>query len=95
MRFEWDQAKAASNLVKHDISFELATRVWEDPLHELRFDRVENGEERWHAIGFVGAELLVVAIHTYPDPVDKDLVRIISARQATRQERRFYEQEDF
>lgn len=40
MRFEWDSEKARVNLAKHDVSFELATRVWDDPLHVVLPDRV-------------------------------------------------------
>jgi uncharacterized DUF497 family protein len=35
MRFEWDKGKARSNLAKHGVSFELALRVWDDPLHVI------------------------------------------------------------
>lgn len=94
MNFEWDEAKAASNLDKHGVSFELATRVWDDPLYTIRFDRLENDEERWHAIGLVGAQMVAVVVHAYPDLDDDQTVRIISARRATRQERQFYEQEN-
>lgn len=55
MQFEWDPEKARKNLTKHDVSFELAKRVWDDPLHVVVPDRVEDGELRWHAIGQVGA----------------------------------------
>jgi hypothetical protein len=94
MIFEWDTAKAASNLEKHGLTFETATRVWDDPLYEIRPDRVVEGEERWHAIGRIGAELIVVVVHTYPDVDDDQTVRIISARKATRFERRLYEQDN-
>lgn len=57
MIFEWDDGKAASNLVKHGVSFELAREVWNDPLYVVLPDRVEGGERRWHAIGIVGAGL--------------------------------------
>ena len=63
MIFEWDEAKAVANREKHGISFELATRVWDDPLHEVRFDRLEEGEERWHAVGLLGSELILVVVH--------------------------------
>ena len=93
LKFEWDLAKAQSNLAKHGVSFELAARVWEDPLHVVLFDRFEDGEDRWHAVGLVGQIVLVVVVHTYPDADDEERVRIIGARKATRQERTRYEQE--
>jgi uncharacterized DUF497 family protein len=93
LNFEWDPAKAQSNLAKHGVSFELAARVWDDPLHVVIFDRLEDGEHRWHAVGLVGEIVLLVVVHTYPDVDDEEHVRIIGARKATRQERTRYEQE--
>lgn len=91
MRFEWDPAKAASNIVKHDVAFEAAIEVWDDPLHVITFDRVEGGEERWRAFGLVNAVAVLVVVHSDPDQ-DDDRVRIISARKATNSERRVYEE---
>ena len=93
MAFEWDREKAASNLVKHGVSFELAREVWSDPLHVIVPDRVTDGERRYHAIGMVGHVVLLVVVHMYPDGEDADRVRIIGARRATRQERRRYEED--
>lgn len=93
MAFEWDREKAASNLVKHGVSFELAQEVWRDPLHVIVPDRVEGHEQRWHAIGLVGAVVVLVVVHSYPEPNDEARVRIISARKATSHERKRYEQE--
>lgn len=44
MHFEWDLEKARINLAKHGITFELAQRVWDDPLHVVIPDRFEDGE---------------------------------------------------
>ena len=93
MPFEWDREKAASNLVKHGVSFKLAQEVWRDPLHVIVPDRVEGHEQRWHAIGLVGAVVVLVVVHSYPEPDDEAHVRIISARKATSHERKRYEQE--
>ena len=95
MRFEWDPAKAATNLRKHGVSFELARRVWDDPLHVIVPDRISDGEHRWHSIGVVGELTILVVVHTYPDANEDDLVRIIGARKATSHERRRYEQDGF
>ena len=94
MDFQWDSRKAASNLAKHGVSFELACEVWDDPLHVIVPDRVVDGEQRWHAIGMVGAVVLLVVVHAYPDEAHESKVRIIGARRATRQERKRYEEED-
>ncbi|MDE1918946.1 MAG: BrnT family toxin [Sphingomonadales bacterium] len=95
MTFEWDPAKAASNLAKHRVSFELAQLVWNDPLYVLLPDRndPETGEQRWHAIGTVGGQALLLVVHTYPNPDNEDHVRIIGARKATSHERKRYEAE--
>ncbi len=93
MEFEWDDVKATANLAKHGVSFTLAQAVWDDPLHILLPDRIEGGEQRWHAIGLVGAVVVLVVVHSYPEPGDEDRIRIIGARKATSHERRRYEQE--
>ena len=95
MRFEWDTAKAATNLRKHGVSFELAGRVWDDPFHVIVPDRIIEGEQRWHAVGVVGSATLLVVVHTCPDANAEVLVRIIGARKATSHERRRYEQQGF
>ena len=93
MRFEWDPEKARRNLAKHSITFELAQRVWDDPLHVVIPDRIEDGEQRWHAIGAISPVVIVVVVHIYPDEDETDRVRIIGARKATSHERRRYEEE--
>lgn len=93
MLFEWDYQKAAHNLAKHGVSFKLAQEVWSDPLYVVLPDRVEDGEQRWHAIGMIGAIVILVVVHSYPEPDDEGRVRIISARKATAHERKRYEQE--
>src|SRR3546814_6235384 len=60
--FEWDDDKAAANLRKHHVAFELAELVWDDPAHIIVFDRYENDEERWHAIGLVRGILILTAL---------------------------------
>ncbi len=98
LRFEWDEAKNLSNRRKHGVSFEGASAVFLDPLHVSVLDRIQNGEERWQAIGTVGDLLLVAVAHTATeegeDGANVEVVRIISARPATRKERRRYEDEN-
>lgn len=93
MIFDYDPEKAAENLAKHSVSFALAAAVWDDPLHVILPDRVVDGERRYHAIGLVGAVVVLVVVHIYPDGEDGNRVRIISARRATPHERRRYEEE--
>ena len=92
MHFEWDALKNLSNLAKHDIDFETALRVFADPLHLTVPDQVIDLEMRWRTIGVAGGHLLVVVVHTdREDERGGQVLRIISARKATKHERRDYE----
>lgn len=90
--FTWDPAKAASNRRKHGVGFEDAARVFDDPLHLTVQDRIENNEQRWQTIGQVRGAIILLVAHTVmedgPEPVET--IRIISARAATRRERKRY-----
>ena len=92
IRFEWDAAKAASNLAKHRVSFETATRTFADPYLLTRQDRIENGEQRWQSIGMVDGLLVLLVAHTVGEAGDgTEVLRIISApasRQAEPKERK-------
>jgi uncharacterized DUF497 family protein len=92
VRFEWDETKNRGNIAKHGIGFDEARRVFSDPNVIIREDRVIEGEERLHAIGYVDRVLLVV--HTVREEGLGAIIRIISARKATRSERRLYEETD-
>jgi len=97
VRFEWDEAKGRSNRVKHGIGFEEAAQVFRDPLRITVQDRIENGEQRWQTYGSLGGLMIVVVAHTITE-IDEDgaeieVIRIISARTATRKERWRYENE--
>ncbi len=91
VRFEWDESKDLSNFRKHGIRFRTATRVFEDPNYMMEQDREVDDEERWQTIGWAGDVLLLTVAHTVEDEADDLVVRIISARRATVQERRRYE----
>ncbi len=93
MKIEWDDQKNLLNYTKHKVSFELACQVFDDPLHLVKFDRVVDGEERWHAMGSVMGRHVLVVVHTYRNQEDEEILRIISARRASSHERRHYEQE--
>jgi uncharacterized DUF497 family protein len=92
MEFKWNEEKNRINKEKHGISFEEASAVFNDPMHLAFIDeRFEYGEERWITIGQVRSEMFIVAAHTYMDVDGNETIRIISARRATRKERRQYE----
>lgn len=91
MRWTWDAEKNAANKRKHGLSFETAVLVFDDPLAVSRPD-VYPFEERFHTIGIIGNETILV-VHT--SVTVKHVGRIISARKATKHERRIYEEDDF
>jgi uncharacterized protein len=93
IRFEWDPVKARTNLRKHDVSFEDAMHVFEDPYALFEQDRAdEAGELRWQALGLAGEAAVVLVAHTVREEGEGEVVRLISARRATRKERTRYEQ---
>ncbi len=92
-RFEWDYSKADSNLAKHGVSFSEALRVFADPNLLLEQDRVVDGELRWKALGVANSYLIFMVAHTSTEEDDFEVIRIISARPATRKERKQYERE--
>lgn len=89
MQTLWDPRKAAANLKKHSVSFEEASTVFSDRLALTGADPDHSvGQARWITFGeSVRGRLLVVA-HTE----EGDIIRIISARAATRREKRLYEE---
>jgi len=90
--FEWDPAKAEINQRKHGISFEDAVQVFDDPYSLAEQDRIVGGEYRWQTIGLVEGVALVLVAHTVREEGSEPVIRIISARRATRKERKHYEQ---
>ena len=92
MRFEWDHAKSIENQKKHGVSFEEAREVFDDPLHLALLDeRFGYFEERWITMGSTRKRRIVVAANLYFDDEGEEVVRIISAREATVHERKQYE----
>ena len=88
MQFEWDPNKATNNIAKHEISFNEASTVFADPL-SLTFSDPDHSrsEDRYITISESMQRNLLIISHT-----DRDQrIRIISARKATRRERRIYE----
>ena len=88
-RFVWDSEKATSNRSKHGIAFEKACEVFFDPFIKLEDASVET-EGREAAIGLTEDWELLFVVHLLRE---EDAIRIISARAATTQERRKYEDE--
>ncbi len=89
MKFEWDQDKAASNLSNHGVSFDEAKTVFNDPLYVDFFDPDHSyNEHRYIIIGQSIANRLILVAYTERE----DAIRLISAREATRKERKNYEE---
>ncbi len=89
LEFEWDEDKAASNKKKHHISFEEAATVFADPLGVIFEDEVHSTEEqREILIGHSEKNRLLLVSFTER----AGAIRIISARQATKKERKDYEE---
>ena len=88
--YRWDDAKAASNYIKHGVTFEAAHDVFKDPFAiEFVDDREDYGEDRFILIGMAGQRLLVV-VYTIRD----ERIRLISARGAEPFEQRQYHEQD-
>lgn len=92
--FEWEAAKARTNLTKHGVSFRSATAVFRDPLALTTYDDEHSEtEERWVTLGRTENGRYLVVVHTFAQVSEAEIhIRLISARAADRQEIRDYEQ---
>ncbi|MGB5602679.1 MAG: BrnT family toxin [Gammaproteobacteria bacterium] len=93
IKFEWDAAKSAANVRKHGVSFEEAKSVFYDEF-AIQFYDSENSEleeDRFLLLGQSSESRILLVCHCERD--SDNTIRIISARKATRKERRFYEGE--
>lgn len=89
IKFEWDPAKAASNKKKHGVSFEEAQSVFYDEFAVQFFDEDNSGpENRFLMLGFSDAARLLIVCHC--ELSQGSIIRIISARKATKNESRYY-----
>lgn len=88
MKFEWDERKNQSNLIKHGFDFADASRIFNSPMLIEFDDREDYGEDRWIGIGLLSGRVVVV-VYT---ELEEETVRIISLRKALTHERRRYEQ---
>jgi uncharacterized protein len=91
LRFEWDETKNLINQQKHGLDFETASLVFDDPSALTIQDRFENEEERYQTIGMIESILIVLVAHAFEIKQNTEIIRIISARKATRAERKSYE----
>lgn len=88
MVYEWDENKNKLNIRKHGVDFNVAKRLFERSVLTALDIRNDYGEEREISIGLVDGVLMLTVVHT---DREHNVVRIISTRKATRQERRRYE----
>lgn len=86
-RFEWDARKNKANVAKHDLSFEDARRAFSGPMLSRIDKRRDYGEERWVGLGRIKGVVVVIAY-----TMRSDKTRLISARKASRNETKTYEQ---
>ena len=91
MRFEWDEEKNRRNRTKHGLSFESVVDLFFDPRSIPKDDREVNGEERKWLIGWTRSLIVTVVVYVTKDEYDEEIIRIISARRATRSERLDFE----
>jgi len=85
MRFTWDKKKKKKNIKKHGIDFSELAKVFDKPMLIRIDDREDYGEIRWISLGDLGGKIIVL-VYTEKD----DTVRFISARRATKNEKRIY-----
>lgn len=89
MSYEWDPNKAKSNFKKHGVKFADAVGVFEDE-NAITIDDENEKEDRYVTIGMDFLSRILVVVYTFRDIV----IRIISARKATKREKRMYEEQD-
>ncbi len=88
-QFAWDPEKAKSNLKKHQVSFEEASTVFDDPQYITFLDEEHSAdEERYITIGLSNKSRLLMVAHTERE----DRIRIISTRKATKNEETYYQE---
>jgi uncharacterized protein len=91
-QFTWNAAKAASNLQKHGIAFEAAVQVFADPNKLVELDLHERSETRWRTVGRIEGNFVILVVHLDCEEGDREIIRLISARPASKLERKQYEQ---
>ncbi len=89
MRFEWHPRKAEANLRAHGISFAEAATVFDDAFALTREDPDAAEEQRFVTLGLSDEAKLLVVVYAYSDP---NIIRVISAWKANKQQRELYEE---
>jgi len=92
MRFEWDDGKNRQDIRKHDVSFETAVLVFDDPYALTQRDMTFEAEERWITLGAIGVGSILLVVHTFYEEQNDEVIRVISARAAEFHERKAYEE---
>src|SRR5260221_14471978 len=92
MRSTGNENKNRQNLRKHDVRFETAVLVFDDPYAITQRDVTFEDEERWITIGAIGPGSVLLVVHTFYEEHDEEIIRVISARAAESHERRAYEE---
>ena len=98
MRFEWDGRKNKQNLAKHDVDFQTAELVFDDPYAVTIRDLIhDDAEDRYITLGEIGPGAVLFVVHTFVvhsgfADEGEEVIRLISARAATDKERRSYEE---
>lgn len=91
IKFEWDEAKAKSNLIKHGVSFDEAKSVFDDDSARVIYDETHSkNEERFVILGMSKKLRILVVVHCLRQ--DELTVRLISARKATQNEQNQYKE---
>ena len=90
IEFIWDAEKEELNVTKHGVSFESAQQVFFDPYLLVVEDREMDDEMRYHAIGHTAAGPLLLTVFVDRSDDKKEIIRIISAREAEKYEQRAY-----
>ncbi|MGE0282991.1 MAG: BrnT family toxin [Rhizobiaceae bacterium] len=90
MKFQWDETKAETNWRKHKIRFEAAVRVFLDPFALTEHDRIEGDEYRYPTLDLIDGTTILLVAHVDWEEDGVEIVRLISAREATPSEMRRY-----
>lgn len=91
IKFEWDEFKNRTNRQKHEIWFEEVKSIFENPHHRYFADNDHSDDgPRFIDLGYSSSSRILVVVHCYK--ADDETIRIISARKATKKEKKYYEE---
>jgi len=91
MKFIWDLQKDKTNKQKHKVSFNQASYIFADKYALTIYDsKHSEDEERWITLGAANNNVILVVVHTYREQDGIEYIRIISARKATKNEKKQY-----